>query len=169
MKEVMRKRVWVFAAALAFVGVACAEELSGKVVGIADGDTLTVLSGPEQVRVRLAWIDAPEIGHGRNRPGQPFGQASKRSLSDLCFGRRASVEVVDRDRYGRVVGRALCEGRDANLYQVRRGMAWAYVRYGPPASIVEAEAEARAAGRGLWSDRSPVPPWEWRHADGNGR
>lgn len=150
------------AAVMLAAGVAAADGFEGKVVGVSDGDTLTVLRGREEVRVRLAWVDAPETGHGKSRPGQPFGQAAKRSLSELCFGRQARIEVVGRDRYGRAVGHAMCEGRDANLEQVRRGMAWAYVRHHPPAAIVQAEAEARAAGRGLWSDRGPVPPWEWR-------
>lgn len=146
-------------ASLALTGASFAEKIEGKVVGISDGDTLTVLAGRRETRVRLAWIDAPETG-------QPFGQAAKRSLSDLCFGRRASVEIVDHDRYGRVVGRVLCDGHDANLEQVRRGMAWAYVRYAPQREIVLAESEARASRRGLWSDGNATPPWEWRHKSG---
>ncbi|PZP55300.1 MAG: hypothetical protein DI596_11640 [Azospira oryzae] len=156
----------ILAASIGLTGASFAEKIEGKVVGISDGDTLTVLAGRRETRVRLAWIDAPETGHGRDRPGQPFGQAAKRSLSDLCFGRRASVEIVDHDRYGRVVGRVLCDGHDANLEQVRRGMAWAYVRYAPPREIVLAESEARASRRGLWSDGNATPPWEWRHKSG---
>lgn len=140
-----------------------AQALEGQVTGIADGDTLTVLvDGRREVRVRLAWIDAPETGRGQKRPGQPFAQAAKGSLSEICFRRRASVQVVDEDRYGRAVGRVFCGGRDANLEQVRRGYAWAYRRYDPPREILEAEREARAARRGLWADPGASPPWEWR-------
>ena len=142
---------------------AAAQVLEGEVTGIADGDTLTVLvDGRRELRVRLAWIDAPETGRGQKRPGQPFGQAAKRSLSEICYRQRARVQAIDQDRYGRTVGRVFCAGRDANLEQVRRGYAWAYRRYDPPREFLEAEREARAARRGLWADPGASPPWEWR-------
>lgn len=133
-----------------------ADEISGRVVAIADGDTLTVLTSEKlQVKVRLAQIDTPE-------KGQPFGQASKKSLSDLCFGKDAVLTVESTDRYGRTVARVFCEGIDANREQVRRGLAWAYLKYLTDRELLDVEAEARAAGRGLWADPDPVPPWEWR-------
>jgi micrococcal nuclease len=128
----------------------------GLVVAIADGDTLTVLNSDlEQVRVRLAEIDAPE-------KRQPFGTRSRQSLAALCHETRAEVRVVDVDRYKRIVGRVHCGGVDANAAQVRRGMAWVYERYATDAALPELQDEARAAKRGLWVDPAPVPPWEWR-------
>lgn len=133
-----------------------ADDLQGKVVGVLDGDTIEVLDAAKKPRrIRLAEIDAPE-------KAQAFGQRSKQALSDLCFAKQARVRIVDQDRYGRAVGRVFCEGQDANLSQVRQGMAWAYERYAKDPAILAAEREARAARRGLWADPNPVPPWQWR-------
>lgn len=135
--------------------------LDGVVVGISDGDTLTLLADRQQVKIRLAEIDAPE-------KAQPFGQHSKESLSELCFGKSATVDVQGVDRYGRTIGRVLCfgaspaDGVDANAEQVRRGLAWVYIGYARDRAIFDIEAAARAQRRGLWSDVSPVPPWKWR-------
>lgn len=133
-----------------------AEQIAGTVSAISDGDTLTVLDpSNRQHIIRLAEIDAPE-------KAQAFGQKSKQSLSDLCFRKPAEVEVIDVDRYKRFVARVKCEGIDANLEQVRRGMAWRYVKYAKDPSIAEAELDAREQGRGLWSDPGAVEPWVWR-------
>lgn len=132
-----------------------AQQLFGKVVGISDGDTLTVLVDKQQMKVRLAEIDAPE-------KAQPFGQKSRQSLSSLCFQKRATVDVQDTDRYDRSIAKVTCDGVDANVEQVRSGMAWVYRRYSEDAALIDLETEAQQAGRGLWLDPSPVPPWEWR-------
>jgi endonuclease YncB( thermonuclease family) len=133
-------------------------ELVGRVVAIADGDTLTILVSRQQIRVRLTDIDAPERR-------QPFGTRSRQSLSEICAGKDARVESRGADRYGRTLGRVTCAGVDANDEQVRRGMAWVYVKYAPKDSLLYAlQAEARAAMHGLWQDARPVPPWEWRRA-----
>lgn len=139
-----------------------AAELRGRVVAVSDGDTLTVLTaGHKSERVRLAGIDAPESR-------QAFGTAAKRGLSALVFGAEVHVEYTKRDRYGRIVGRVLREGRDAGLAQVEAGLAWHYLRYaaeqpsGERAAYAEAERAARAARRGLWTDAAPLAPWEWR-------
>lgn len=135
---------------------AVAEEIVGRVVGVADGDTLTILvNGREQIKVRLAEIDAPE-------KSQPFGQRSKQSLSDLCFDKDAVLQKTDTDRYGRTVAKVHCDGMYANAEQIRRGLAWAYRKYLHDQSLLVLENEARVAKRGLWSDGEPVPPWEFR-------
>ena len=128
------------------------------VVGIADGDTLTALC-PEhqQVKVRLAEIDAPE-------KAQAFGQRSKQSLSDLCYKKRADLEVQTRDRYGRAVATVKCNGTNANVEQVKRGMAWVYDDYVKNNMYYYVQSDAKNARVGLWSDPNPVPPWEWRRA-----
>jgi len=145
---------------LLFAAPAAAADVAGQVVSVHDGDTLTVLVERRQVKVRLADIDAPEMR-------QPYGGRSKRSLSELCFGKPAVLEVRTRDRYGRTVATVHCAGIDANAEQVRRGYAWIYVRYARANSPLYAiEHEARTARRGLWADSAPVPPWDWRR---NGR
>jgi endonuclease YncB( thermonuclease family) len=135
-----------------------AADVRGKVVSVHDGDTLTVLLDHRQVRVRLIDIDAPELR-------QPFGTRSRQSLSTLCFGKVASLDVRGHDRYNRTLARVSCAGADANAEQVRRGYAWTYVRYARPDSPLFAlEKEARTAHRGLWQDPAPVAPWDWRRA-----
>ena len=129
----------------------------GQVVGVADGDTITVRTeGNKQIKVRLAEIDAPE-------KSQAFGQRSKQSLSDMVFGKTVRVEQQDVDRYGRVVGRIFVGGSDVNAEQVRQGMAWVYRQYARDARLLKLEQEARDVKRGLWSDLNPMPPWEYRH------
>lgn len=137
--------------------------LDGRVIGIQDGDTLTLLdAGRNQHRIRLASIDAPEIGHGSKKPGQPYGQRSKQSLSDIAFGREARAECETDDRFGRKVCTIMVGSLNANLEQVRLGMAMAYRKYARDQIYFTAEAEAKAARRGLWADPSPIEPWAWR-------
>ena len=131
-------------------------DFTGKVVAVADGDTITVLKDLRQVKVRLTEIDAPE-------KKQAFGNRSKESLSDLCFGKTATLIEKSKDRYGRTLARVTCDGTDANAEQVRRGLAWAYTKYLTDPQIKVLEEEARASRLGLWRDETPVPPWEWRH------
>lgn len=134
-------------------------DFSGRVVKVADGDTVTVVRtvGDEQtqVRVRLSSIDAPE-------KRQPFGTRSRQLLSDLVYGRMVTVEEQGRDRYGRIIGRIQVGELDANREMVRQGMAWAYRQYLNDASLLRVEAAARRAGRGLWVDQTPIAPWEFR-------
>lgn len=150
---------WVFLVALIVSGAGTAQGaargITGEVVSIADGDTLTVLTGRTQVRVRLAEIDAPERK-------QAFGSVSRQHLARLCFRKPAVVRQQSIDRYGRVVGHVTCAGVNANAAMVRAGMAWAYKRYVRDPAIFAIEAEARQTKRGLWHDPAPLPPWEFR-------
>ena len=137
-------------------GPAAADQIC-KVIGIADGDTITVLcDAHEQVKIRIAEIDAPE-------KKQPFGTRSKQSLSDLCFGKKAEVFPEKTDRWGRTIARVKCDGQDASAHQVQTGMAWVYDRYVTDRSLYLLQDMARSRGIGLWADAGPVPPWEWRH------
>lgn len=145
-------------------GFATAETIQGKVVRVADGDTITVLDQAKtQHKIRLSGIDAPE-------KGMSFGQKSKQHLSDLVAGHVVTVETTKIDRYKRNVGKVLVDGQDANLAQVEAGFAWhykAYQREQSPADRMSyslAEERAREAKKGLWLDREPVPPWDWRKA-----
>ena len=150
--------------ALFYVLTAGAEELSGKVVRVADGDTITVLDpGNKQHKIRLMGIDAPE-------KGQAFGNVSRESLASLVSGRNVVVEWHKRDRYGRLVGQVFADSHDVGLFQIERGMAWHYKAYereqrpDDAQAYAQAETAAKAARRGLWADPSPVPPWELRRA-----
>jgi len=132
----------------------------GKVVGVTDGDTLTVLRGQEQVRVRLYGIDAPERR-------QPWGDRARQVLGELAYGQTVEVQEMDRDRYGRTVARLEAQGRDVGRELVRQGLAWVYERYCATLdceAMRRAQADAKANRAGLWADPSPAPPWEWRRA-----
>lgn len=139
-------------------------DFSGKVVGVSDGDTITVLKGRATVKVRLHGVDTPETA-------QPFGSAAKKRTSALVFGKMVSVEVRDTDAYGRTVGWVTfehAEGRSSSLNEVlvADGYAWWYRFYAPREQVLErAEAEARKAKRGLWSAPDPIAPWDWRRRD----
>ena len=138
-------------------------ELQGKVIRVADGDTLTILIEPIKLDmpVRLAGVDAPE-------KHMAFGQASKQSLSDLAYGRQVLVEWNKKDKYGRIVGKVIIDGQDINIVQVQRGMAWHFKEYAKEqseedqAAYAQAERAASAARVGLWQDLDPIPPWTWR-------
>lgn len=133
--------------------------LRGRVVAVADGDTITVLDASRvQHHVRLNGIDAPETA-------QPFAAKSKAHLSDLVFGRDVAVVWTKRDRYDRLVGTVLVGTTSANLAQLMAGFAWYYRDYAGDVAAENrplyeaAEAEAREARRGLWSDSAPQAPW----------
>lgn len=154
---------WCLAVVLsAVVGFAQADVLVGRVVGVSDGDTVTVLDARQrQHTIRLGGIDAPESR-------QAFGQRAKRTLSDLVFTREVRVEYERRDSYGRIVGTVLVNGRDANLWMIEQGMAWWYRAYARDQRAADqylyatAEAAAKSRRIGLWRDSNPIPPWEFR-------
>ena len=135
---------------------AVGETITGHVVGVHDGDSITVLAaGKAQIKVRLEGIDAPELG-------QPFGKASKAAMSDLVFGKDVELQTAGKDRYGRTLAVVIVAGVNANLELVRRGLAWRYDRYSQDAELLAAQNEAKAEMRGLWADSGAVAPWEWR-------
>lgn len=131
-------------------------------VGIADGDTVTLLDHNRlQHKIRLMGIDAPE-SH------QAFGQKSKSKLSAVVFNRDVIAECGKLDKYQRQVCKIKVNGTDANLEQVKTGMAWWYRQYAGEQSPMDredyevAEFNAKARRLGLWADTNPIPPWDWR-------
>jgi endonuclease YncB( thermonuclease family) len=132
-----------------------AEQFTGKVVGILDGDTIRVLRGGKAVKVRLHGVDTPE-------KAQAFGTQARKFTSDLAFQRDVTVQIRATDRYGRLVGDVLLpDGRSLNQELVKAGMAWWYRPYAPnDPTLAQLDAEARTAKRGLWAEAYPVPPWE---------
>jgi endonuclease YncB( thermonuclease family) len=153
---------WLFLLAAVTYGEVLAEVLTGTVVRVADGDTVTVLDGAKrQHRIRIAGIDAPERG-------QADYEISRQHLAKLAFGKTVIVEWHKRDQYGRLVGKVDAGELDVGLEQVRAGQAWWFRQYANEQSAFDrsryetAEFEARTNQRGLWKTGRPAPPWEWR-------
>ena len=141
-----------------------AAEIQGTVVAVSDGDTITVLTpAKKQHKIRLLGIDAPE-------KEQPFGRKSKFSLSDMVYLKEVTVQTDKQDRYKRDLGKVMLGDKDINLEQIKAGMAWHYKQYQrdqtPEDRVAYADAEDAAKRRrvGLWADKKPVPPWEWRRS-----
>ena len=132
-----------------------AERMQGRVIAVSDGDTLTLLVGVQEHRIRLGGVDAPESD-------QAHGTRSRATLASLCLGRQADITVEDRDRYGRTVGQVRCGNTDVNAELVRRGDAWVYRAYNKHPELEDLERSAKASRRGLWAQSRPTPPWEWR-------
>ncbi|HOC30969.1 MAG TPA: thermonuclease family protein [Armatimonadota bacterium] len=133
------------------------ESMSGRVVAVGDGDTLRVLVARREVKVRLYGIDSPEAH-------QAFGTQAKKFTSQKAFGKTVTVEVRDTDQYGRTVGEVILpDGTNLNALIVKSGYAWAYRHHSR--KFIPEEEEAKADRRGLWKDRNPIPPWEFRRAN----
>jgi endonuclease YncB( thermonuclease family) len=148
----------VFLLAFGLVSAVDAREFQGRVVGITDGDTITVLHDGRPQVIRLHGIDAPETG-------QAFGTRATQCAATLAFGKTVVVSVRGLDRYGRTLGDVtLPDGRRLNQELVRAGCAWWFRRYSVDSRLANLEARARAGHRGLWADRDPLPPWEWRRS-----
>lgn len=151
----MRALRSLFACALLAVCSAAWADFSGSVVGVIDGDTIDVLVENRPVRVRLAQIDAPERT-------QAFGTRSRQALSAMVFRQAVTVAEAGSDRYGRTLGTVFVAGVNVNAAMIDQGMAWAYRQYVTDRSLIQLEAQARAARRGLWVDPAPVEPWLFR-------
>lgn len=131
---------------------------TGKVVGVSDGDTIKVLRAGQQVKIRLYGVDTPE-------KKQAFGQAAKRFTAGLVAGKEVAVEPIDIDRYGRTVGLVTVDGVSLNRELIRGGFAWYYGQYCKKSFCADwqgLEAQARAAGVGLWAEPAAQAPWDWR-------
>lgn len=147
---------------LTLPGIGFAGLLEGQVVSVHDGDTVTVLDATRrQHKIRLAGIDAPELS-------QAFGRVSRQHLADQVAGRTVVIEWSKRDKYQRLVGKVLLDGRDINITQIEAGLAWHYKKYATEQSpedrqrYARAEEQARASRLGLWQDGRSVPPWDYR-------
>jgi endonuclease YncB( thermonuclease family) len=142
--------------------MASANIIHGRVVGVSDGDSVTVIDSKKtHFKIRLAGIDAPE-------KAQAYGQKAKESLSDLVFGKQVDVEWSKQDRYGRIVGKIMLGGVDINLEQIKRGMAWHYKEYQNEQSLedrvayAQSELQAQDKKMGLWRDPAPIQPEVFR-------
>ncbi len=131
------------------------EEIHGKVIGIVDGDTLTLQTGKDQLTVRLEGIDAPE----RN---QAFGMKSREALKSLVIAKQAVVLKTGFDKYNRTLGIVKIDGTSVNATMVKDGWAWHFKKYSSDEALAQFEVEAREANRGLWADGNPISPWDFR-------
>jgi len=138
-----------------------AEVISGKVVAVHDGDTLTLKTQFEEKKIRLASIDAPELN-------QTYGSEAKDALKGLVLGKQVQVDFSKKDKYSRLVGKVILNSDDINLKQVQLGAAWVYREYLKEMPVkertlyLEAEAQSKAAAAGLWKEADVVEPWIWR-------
>lgn len=139
-----------------------ADQLQGKVIKVTDGDTVNVLTSDNQThKIRLSGIDAPE-------KNQAFGNKSKQALADDIDGKTVTVEFNKRDKYQRIVGKVMLNGKDVNLNQIKRGLAWHYKKYENEQDVddrsiyANAEYLAQRDKVGLWFDANPIPPWDYR-------
>lgn len=141
------------------------QALTGKVVNVADGDTITILdSNKTQHKIRFYGIDTPE-------KGQAFGNAARSYTSSLTAGKNAEIIAYDTDRYGRTVGIVMVNGVNVNQSLIEGGFAWQYRAYCKESFCddwIGLEQEARSSKLGLWADPNPTAPWEWRKAKRNG-
>lgn len=126
-----------------------------QVIGIADGETLTLLVDEKPLKLRLAGIDAPERS-------QAFGHAARKSLAELCLNKDASYRTQEIDHYGTPVALVSCAGIEANRAQIERGMAWVADRSNRDFTLPALQMMARRDRKGLWADAASVPPWEYR-------
>jgi endonuclease YncB( thermonuclease family) len=167
MSATLRKRALLVLVVSLSILCSCAREatkfVSGRVVKISDGDTITILDAQNiQHKIRLQGIDAPERR-------QDFSAVSREHLANLVFGKQVRIDYEKVDRYGRLVGKVSVDGNDECLEQLKAGLAWHYKAYEEEQSPTDrklyanAEQDARLQKRGLWMDPAPTPPWEFRH------
>ncbi|MFY4731318.1 thermonuclease family protein [Nitrospira sp. BLG_2] len=149
----MRKAI----AFIALLIVGCGDADKYKVVGISDGDTIRILKDNKEVRVRLAGIDCPERG-------QAFYQQAKSFTSEKCFGKEVKLNITQAsDRYGRVVADVILpDGTLLCSELVKAGLAWHYTHFSKSKVLEDLQTEAKENKRGLWGDKDPIPPWEYR-------
>lgn len=131
------------------------ETLLGKVVGVTDGDTITLVINNNQEKVRLEGIDCPERG-------QVFGKRAKQFTSDMVYGKTVSLKRTGNDRYGRTLGLIQVQGKILNQELVKAGFAWHFKKYSSSPVLSLFEEEARQKRRGLWIEDNPLPPWDYR-------
>ena len=152
----MRKCLQIVFLILLFCSYANSLELVGKVIKISDGDTITLLTDDKvSHKVRLNDIDAPE-------KKQPFGSKSRDNLASYIAGETVTVKYKSKDKYGRVLGTIYFDNLDINLQQIKNGYAWVYKQYSKNQTYYKEEQKARELKKGLWHDKNPIAPWEFR-------
>ena len=133
----------------------------GRVVGITDGDTFTVLAANnEQVKIRIYGIDCPE-------KKQAFGAKAKQFLSSLIFECNVTIKPLGKDLYGRTIAKVYHADRDVGLTMIESGHAWWYQQYAKKdVDYKKAQEKARRQQLGLWVDNNPIEPSKFRKHKG---
>jgi len=139
----------------AFSTHSLAQALSGQVISVQDGDTLTMMIAGHKRKVRLTEIDTPERS-------QPWGDQARQALIGKVLGQTVSIQTASQDRYGRSLGRVYLGQRDINRELVTEGHAWAYRKYLTDPTFISAEHQAQTQHLGLWSLNGAIAPWDWR-------
>lgn len=136
-----------------------AQTLTGKVVGVMDGDTFKLLTADSTlVKVRLANIDCPE-------KKQSFSARAKEFTSDAVFGKTVTINILKTDRYRRYISNVIYNDSLSLCHElVKNGLAWHFVRYSKDVQLQQLEDKARNDKVGLWQDPNPIAPWEWRES-----
>lgn len=157
-------KTWLPAAYVAAVFIAAApglsaEEISGKVVAVIDGDTFDIQDDSKTVvLIRMNAVDAPEYK-------QPYGEKAQQFLAERIRGKVVRIECHGKDRFGRTLGTVFVDGKNVNRELVDEGLAWYYRRFDQSKDLEDAETAARKARKGLWADEAPLPPWDWRRVN----
>ena len=143
---------------LIFSNIVISQTYTAKIIGVKDGDTVDILlEGNKKQTVRLAHVDTPE-------KNQPYGQKAKKFVSDFCFGKTVQVVIAGRpDRNGRWIAEIFYQNKNLGKDLVRNGLAWHYKKYSKNSNYAELEIAARKKKKGLWVEKNPVEPWNWRN------
>jgi micrococcal nuclease len=155
----LKQTAFLIALFILLTGAKIIENIQGKVVGVSDGDTITILTKDNvQIKVRLEGIDCPE-------KKQAFGQKAKQFTSDLAFGKFVTFKKTGQDRYGRSLGYIILpDNKNLNKEILKTGFAWHFKKYNKDTELANLEIQARRGKRGLWSDPNPMAPWDFRKA-----
>lgn len=141
---------------LSFILLSSSEIITGKVVKVSDGDTITILTEKnEQIRIRFSGVDCPE-------KSQAFGQKAKEFTAKFCAGKQVEIISQSKDRYGRVLGVVMVDGVNVNKELLKEGLAWHYKQYDKSKEFASLESQARRKKIGLWAEKNPIAPWEFR-------
>lgn len=154
----MTKRFWIFSFFLFFYGFVFSQKITAKVIGVKDGDTVVLLVNGKPQTVRLAHVDCPE-------KNQAFGSKAKQFVSDFCFGKNVEAVIAGKpDRNGRWIAEIFYKNQNLNKEMVRNGLAWHYKKYSKNQNYAALENIARKKKAGLWQEKNPVAPWEFRNS-----
>lgn len=154
----MKKIIITALLVLSIYNVHAQTMLTGKIIGVKDGDTVEVLDNQNKTTIlRLAEVDCPE-------KKQPYGYAAKQFTSNAIYRKTITYLIVDKDRYGRSVAKIYYKNKYLSAELIKNGMGWHYKKYSLSRELAKLEQKARAQKIGLWADANPVYPSDWRKA-----
>lgn len=150
------RRAFIVFFILLYIGFLGGKSITGQVTAVKDGDTIVVLKNKTTYTIRLDGIDCPE-------KKQAFGQKAKQFVSGRVFGKIVRVDYTQKDRYQRYLGTVYYgKGKCLNQELLKAGLAWHYKQYNKDRHLANLEQAARSKRLGLWQDKRPIPPWDFR-------